>query len=321
MTGVVHKSIENPSPAAILRKGVRQRLKPMRKLSRAIVESQDAEALHDLRVASRRLRTALLLMGSFVSHRHIKPIARRLKQLTRALGLPRELDVHVEHLNRLHENLGAVEASAAAEFLLERVAERRAREHREMLKALKSLPIVKLQKDIQALTRRLPRREVSGGVGRSGDEILAPLIEHAFAGLSALRQTERPEDLHQMRIAVKRLRYALEWIAPTARGGFAIVIHRAVALQDCIGRHHDATQLLRLIENVKEELIGRGRTALAEGLQHCRDTVAMERDQHYAEFLAMTQQMTASAIHRDVRSALEFAERRATIAKLRRVGT
>lgn len=321
MTEVVHRSKENHSLDAILRNGVRQRLNPMRKLSRAIVKSQDAKALHDLRVASRRLRTGLLLMGRLVSDRHLRPVARGLKQLTRTLGVPRELDVHVEQLNRLHENMEAAGSLAAVEYLLEQVEERRSVAHRAMTRALRTFPIAKLQKDVQALTRRLPRRGVSGEEGRTAYEFLAPLIEHAFAGLSALRQSERPEELHQMRIAVKRLRYALEWVAPAARGSFSGVIQRAVALQDCIGRHHDAYQLMGLIEKAKEELLGRGRTTLAEGLQHCRDAVAMERAKHYAEFLAMTHQMTASAIHRDVRSALEFTDRRSTLPMPHRVGT
>jgi CHAD domain len=58
-------------------------------------ESQNTEHLHDMRVASRRLRECFRIFGSFYAGGKLDKILARVKQVTRILGIPREMDVHV----------------------------------------------------------------------------------------------------------------------------------------------------------------------------------------------------------------------------------
>jgi CHAD domain-containing protein len=78
------------------------------------------------------------------------------------------------------------------------------------------------------------------------------LVERRYASLrKAARRLEngaKPEDYHRARIAGKRFRYALEFVADVYPGSTARVVRRTVALQDLLGAYQDghvATERLR----------------------------------------------------------------------------
>lgn len=298
--------------AARLRDGIQLRVRPIPKLARAVIEEQSVDALHDLRVASRRLRAVVSLIGRTMPRRKTKPLAAGLRQLTRTLGLPREIDVNIEIIEHLMQTTPAPEDRAAIEHLLETLAARRTVEHRRMIRKLNNLNIKKLRRQILDLADRIPESAAAEDA-RSVDEALAPLIENAFAGLPAVRQSERPDELHEMRIAVKRLRYAFEWLSPAAPGGFAGLIQRAVGLQDCIGSHHDHFRLEAWLAEIETHLDQRGRTVLSVGARRCRERVTQERQQCYVQFMELTANLTASSIHQKSRVALGLAEKRPAI--------
>lgn len=300
------------SLAARLRDGIQLRVRPIPRLARAVIEEQSVDALHDLRVASRRLRAVVSLIGRTMPRRKTKPLAARLRQLTRTLGLPREIDVNIEIIEHLQQTTAAPEDRAAVEHLLETLCARRDVEHLRMIRKLNDINIKKLRRQILDLANRIPESAAAEDA-RSVDEALAPLIENAFAGLPAVRQFERPDELHEMRIAVKRLRYAFEWLSPAAPGGFAALIQRAVGLQDCIGSHHDHFRLEAWLTEIETHLIHGGRTVLGAGVRRCCERVTQERQQCYVQFMELTANLTASSIHQKTRVALGLAEKRPAI--------
>ena len=62
----------------------------------------DAEAIHQSRVATRRLKAALDLLKPVLSDEHLKPFSRVTRKLRRRLGPMRDLDVMIEHLGDLN---------------------------------------------------------------------------------------------------------------------------------------------------------------------------------------------------------------------------
>lgn len=300
------------SLAARLRDGIQLRVRPIPKLARTVIEEQSVDALHDLRVASRRLRAVVSLIGRTMPRRRTNSLAAKLRQLTRTLGLPREIDVNIEIIEQLLPPAAAPEDRAAIEHLLETLTARRDFEHRRMTRKLNRLKVAKLRRQILDLAQRIPESAASEDA-HAADDVLAPLIENAFAGLPAVRQSERPAELHEMRIAIKRLRYAFEWLSPAAPGGFASLIQRAVALQDCIGSHHDHFRLEAWLTEIETHLDQRGRAVLSAGVCRCRERVSKERQRCYAQFLELTANLTASSVHQKARVALGLAEKRPTI--------
>jgi CHAD domain-containing protein len=214
------------------------------------IDSGDVESLHRARVASRRLRELLPLLG--LDRDLTRNLTRRLRKATRQLGTVRELDVEMLLIQELAEDsryaatalklIGATDAHARAAA-------------RERLSA--KLPAAKLK----GLTRKLER--VAKGLesddaqsGRRGagahtrawlwalEARLARRAGRVRGTIETAGAVYAPERLHGVRIAVKKLRYAGELAAEATHKRVAAHIAVLKAAQDRLGRLHDLEMLL-----------------------------------------------------------------------------
>jgi CHAD domain-containing protein len=219
---------------------IRQRLAA---LSRTLPGAQkgDVQAVHQARVATRRIREALPLVAR---GRTGKSLKKSVRKLTRALGPVRELDVALMNLDQLR-NSGDVSEAAIAR-LRQLITEERQRLGAEMVRLISHFNLEKLQKKaVEAVAHgpeangsRDPRR-VAAALGRAARraEGLRAAIDNA-AGIYL------PDRLHQVRITVKKLRYALE-IAQDLSGSRATARVRTLKrVQDLLGRMHDLEMLI-----------------------------------------------------------------------------
>jgi CHAD domain-containing protein len=219
---------------------VRQRLAA---LSRTLPAAQkgDVQAVHQARVATRRIREALPLVAR---GRTGKSLKKSVRKLTRALGPVRELDVALMNLDQLR-NAGDVSDAAVAR-LRQLITEERQRLGAEMVRLISHFSLTRFQRRAidaaalgpEATGARDPRR-IAMAVSRAARraEGLRAAMENA-AGIYL------PDRLHQVRIAVKKLRYALE-IAQDLSGSRATVRIRTLKrVQDLLGRMHDLEMLI-----------------------------------------------------------------------------
>ena len=201
----------------------------------------DVQAVHQARVATRRIREALPLVARGRSGKSLK---KSVRKLTRVLGPVRELDVALMNLEQLRTS-GEVSEAAIAR-LRELVTEERQRLGAEMVRHISHYNLAKFQKKaVEAAARgpestgmRDPRR-IAAAFGRAARraEGLRAAIENA-AGIYL------PDRLHEVRIAVKKLRYALE-IAQDLSGSRATArIGKLKRVQDLLGRMHDLEMLI-----------------------------------------------------------------------------
>jgi CHAD domain-containing protein len=201
----------------------------------------DVQAVHQARVATRRIREALPLVAR---GRTGKSLKKSVRKLTRALGPVRELDVALMNLDQMR-NTGDVSEAAIAR-LRQLVTEERQRLGAEMVRLISHYNLPKFQRKAveaaahgpEVIGRRDPRR-IAAALGRAARraEGLRAAIDNA-AGIYL------PDRLHQVRIAVKKLRYALE-IAQELSGSRATVRIRTLKrVQDLLGRMHDLEMLI-----------------------------------------------------------------------------
>ena len=99
----------------------------------------DPEGLHQVRVASRRVRAVLDLVDRDLYPAYDRQ-ARKLRRLTRALGAPREMDVHVMLLEGFGPRLAHSPAAVALEHVLERFGEAQAKARGRMLRTWTGCP-------------------------------------------------------------------------------------------------------------------------------------------------------------------------------------
>lgn len=206
----------------------------------------DERAVHHARVASRRLREALPVFATS-NDSSLRRARKRVRRVTRALGPVRELDVALAHLSEF-ESKGAAPSTAidhVRRFMVRQRNERR----RAMLDALTPGRLEKLRKPLAGMVppedRTAAEAESSRRIlGRT--EALARAIERA-GGLYL------PDRLHAVRVAAKKLRYALELQREIRRSRATARIGQLKAVQDLLGRMHDLEVLIDRVRATEVE--------------------------------------------------------------------
>jgi CHAD domain-containing protein len=220
-------------------------------LGRALpaAKAGDAESLHQARVATRRLRAALPLVGSGPK---TEKLVRSMRRLTRALGPVRELDVELVILDELQKSdevpQGAIDRLRAS------IVEERQHLHADLRERIDDFDIEKARKRAVSAARKQadrarPRDARSGVLARERAARRARRLEAAVDSAAGLYL---PDRLHEVRIAVKKLRYTLEVGVPDGRkpASRASGARNAARLrtlkqaQDLLGRMHDLEVLI-----------------------------------------------------------------------------
>ncbi len=212
---------------------------------------EDREALHDMRVASRRLRAALALFDDVLPAR-ARVFRRRLGRIGRGLGDVRDLDVQLLQLDEFLREAPAAERLVMQDYLAT-VAARREHARRRMLRVLDSRGYARLAESLRAFVEREPSRKPLAA--RRPALAAAPALilrryRRARRIGDRLAPSSPPADWHALRIAAKRLRYALEFHADLYGGESAPMIEALVDLQDLLGLHQDAQVAMAHLEDM-----------------------------------------------------------------------
>jgi CHAD domain-containing protein len=230
-------------------------LQRLRALSRTLPLARQGNvgAIHQARVATRRLREALPLVVGGLRGRRLE---RRVRTLTRALGPVRELDVVLHTLDAL--DAGGEVSRQATDCLRDVVSEERKRLHAGMVRRIDDFNLEKVRKKAVAGARKHALRLQSGkakssGTGRrrvdldrvdTADRRAARRAEALEASIENAAGIYLPDRLHEVRIAVKKLRYAME-VARDLRASRAVVRIRTLKrAQELLGRIHDLEVLI-----------------------------------------------------------------------------
>ncbi len=209
---------------------------------------QDPEALHDMRVATRRMRAALRVFEGHVRRRTIKPYARILRRAGRILGTVRDMDVFREKAERYLESLPP-ERRSELDPLLKAWQEEYARSREEMIAFLDGGAFERLKKEfaeLLTLPGALDRPVADGKPTTSYVAHVLPII--LFGALARLQAFEpvmqQPQvplvRYHQLRIASKSMRYTLEFFQEVLSPEAATAIDQVKRLQEHLGQLQDA---------------------------------------------------------------------------------
>ena len=207
----------------------------LRKQVPAALDEWDADAIHDARVSTRRLRAALDLLEPAVPPKLLSPLKRTLRRIRDALGELRDNDVMLKLLEPLirHPKLGAAAGWANSGLL-----DRRNSERRKIHRKKKHSPATLLTR----LDDWEPLREQIVALGDVGEQLMvASLAAQWNAFVSMTRPTDlfRPQDPHELRISGKLLRYTFEMLRCTSQKPPAAVLRSFKRMQDALGEWHD----------------------------------------------------------------------------------
>src|SRR6187401_800510 len=165
----------------------------------------DTEALHKVRVASRRIREALPVVGAHASPGKVKKLRRKMRELTRYLGPIRELDVE---LAMIEKRLEGNTVRPALSLVRREVAARRQALRRKLKEDKPVGDLKKLRKKLERVSHPKDDRASENEWRAALASTLLRRAKRLKTALDEAGPLYAPERLHGVRIATKKLRYA-----------------------------------------------------------------------------------------------------------------
>jgi CHAD domain-containing protein len=204
------------------------------------VRDGDVEAIHEARVATRRIRELLPLTAdgrSDTAHE----LADEFRSVGRSLGAVRDADVQAALLRSLETRIPG--AAPTLVLLRQRYQRHRLELMRALIKEFERMEIERLLESIQHGVSRA-MRHTAAGWDRRLRRVIADRAVGTREAIGYATGVYFPKRAHKVRIAIKKFRYATEIAAATGLWNARAIIRELKKGQDLLGRVHDRQELL-----------------------------------------------------------------------------
>ncbi|MBF6330319.1 CHAD domain-containing protein [Nocardia transvalensis] len=216
------------------------------------VRADRPDAVHSMRVATRRLRSVLKSYRKMFHRKPIDEIRDELRWLAGLLGVARDAEVRAERFAALAQEQPPEQRRIGRRLAsIERGKYTRA--HKAVLRALDGERYAALRERLLDLRFDPPLR--SHRAEKGADDVFSTVLRKDFRRLRRLARAEpdvpedeRIEHLHEIRKAAKRLRYSAEAAAGVLDGPAEELARRAKKLQSVLGDHRDAVESTATIQ-------------------------------------------------------------------------
>lgn len=280
---------------------------------------QDTELIHRARVASRRLRATLPLFADCLPRKTSKSWLKQISKVTKKLGEARDSDVQIEVLEKFQAKIAEEQYQPGINRLLLRLRQQREKLQPPVLQAMDSLVDSQILDEIQDYCAPLADREGSvylytPALYRHSFNTIQQRLDTLLSFEDVVPHPEASQELHQMRIAAKWLRYTLEAFAPLYANELKIFIDSVKEIQDLLGDLHDCDVWLEFLPQFIQEEQQRtleyyGSTEsmqlIEPGLERFRADRQQKRDNSYKTFAARWQQWKNEALWDKLRQTIQ----------------
>jgi inorganic triphosphatase YgiF len=221
----------------------------------------DTEFVHQARVATRRMRSALRLFREAIPENAATYLGGELKWLGSLFGTVRDLDVFCLNLSRFERQIERFPAKKKRAFENWIEKDRRA-PLKALCQALESPRYVQFERRVlQFLERPLPTRPHAPLAMKTVREVAPVLLKEKFDAViergRAVLADPKLKQYHRLRIQMKRLRYLSEFVAPAYEGTLDAFIERTVEIQDCLGELQDTVFTRKSVDGLLEDWKGK----------------------------------------------------------------
>jgi CHAD domain-containing protein len=220
------------------------------------VRLDEPDAVHKMRVASRRIRSTLRSFSTLLDAERAADLGERLRGLSGELGVPRDREVQLQRLlEEVSDQPDALVHGPVRRRLEERLGGERLRGHDAVLKLLRGSGYAELLDDLLDFVHTGVRTD--GPARRPAKDVLPRLLRKRYRRLAhriALAQeadgSERDAALHSAQKAAKRLRYAAEALSPAFGKDAAVLASRTEDVQEVLGEHQDSVVAQALLRDL-----------------------------------------------------------------------
>lgn len=223
---------------------------------RSALKTREAEDIHDLRVASRRLREGLALFGACYPARLMETIDKRIKKLTRLLGEMRNTDEAILFFTALAEEVSGPACRDELQTFIGGTEDKRQRETRRMVNGLRKLDRKGLYFRYHQAINELSLFSLPGqGVDPLGalSGFAAEAFDSRFAAIAELlvpaRDPNAIEAQHCLRIAIKHYRYRMELLSFLFGDCYEQLHVMVKSYQDVLGTMNDLDVFGRMAQD------------------------------------------------------------------------
>ncbi len=250
------------------------RLEEMCLLRKAALDFSNPEGVHDMRVASRRVRSALRDFAPHLRKTKIAASTKHLREIADTLGVVRDYDVAIIALEKLQKKANP-EISSGLQRIIDDQKAKLDPARKELVQALNYKKLSQLKRSFRhaivdsIVSQAATKQPASGTTVKSGPSYkvyarstLLKRLKDLEALSPSLYKPQKVKPLHEMRIAAKRLRYAIELFAACWGDQLGVFSRQVAQMQSSLGELHDCDlwiehfgkQLSRLKKKASSEL-------------------------------------------------------------------
>jgi CHAD domain-containing protein len=267
----------------------------------------DIEEVHDMRVATRRMRSAFRLLEAYYKPKTVRAHSRRLRRVARALGAVRDLDVLIDSLQKFTPSLPA-EQQPHLQSVIDRLSAQRSDARDDLLKLLDKGDY---RRFIEDFTEFLTTSGAGARASAHDDSAVPSRVRHIlptliYSHLGAVRAydgviAEADETtLHALRIEFKRLRYTVSMFNDVLGPQLKDFIEELKKIQDSLGTIQDGVAAAFQLRDLQEDLNADEAAALQAYLDHLNELAGKRR----GEFSDVWRKFNTKSIQMKLASAV-----------------
>ena len=291
---------------------LRQRLPALNAQLAGVRRADDIEAVHQMRVATRRLRAAFTLFAECLPNKRGAEWQREIKRITQALGAARDTDVQFDWLRKFLARASDPAWQPGINRLLLRLYQQRQALQLKVVEALDRLTASHTLDDLGTLLRDQVVQARLNNIDPYATEVylraaaaIRLQLEQFLAYSVCVYQPEHSAELHAMRIAAKHLRYTLEIFAELYKDTLKQPLKVVKEMQELLGDLHDSDVWIAFVPQFMSA--ERARTAeyfgadtyadrFTPGLLALQADRQQYRQQCYANFVTAWERALAEAV-------------------------
>ncbi len=290
---------------------IRRQIKQLTGQIEGIHKAEDIEFVHRARVASRRLRQALVVFDDCFPGDRVGYWLKEVRRLGRGLGAARDKDVQIAWISDVLARLEDRSCVLGVARVLVRCQRKRERVQPEVLRLLRQLLAGRALHEMLTATKKLTSADGKQAAEKS--PVVFQRAEcHIVERMKELRAFEpclaSPGDQkqhHAMRIAAKRLRYTMELFKPVYEGALDRVIEAIKQVQTLLGDVHDCdvwvTQLDKMLQKQSKRFVRYYRHAgplvqLQAGIDFLKRDRRRRRDELFSTLVQFWHEQTEAGL-------------------------
>ena len=271
----------------------------LKTIAQNINQRKNIEDIHDIRVASRRIRTCLAIFSDYLPAKKVKAWTKDIQKITQSYGAVRDLDVQIDLVDKVSRQVDDAKLKPGLRRIKLRLNQRRRKKQAKVITITQAIfessTIGEMKDWCEAvlITKPTQEKNLLPLYQLGYEQIQTRLDEFLFFEVFIFDPT-RVKELHKMRIAAKKLRYTLEVFSDLYNKDTDFALNICRQCQEDLGQIHDADVWINFLPSFMESELQRVRifygqsapfTRLRPGIEYLIKNRQNERHILYEKFL------------------------------------